>query len=327
MLSVSIITPSLNQGAYIERTIQSVLSQGIADIEYVVVDGGSTDGTLDILTQSEPELRWISEKDRGQADAVNKGLQTTKGDIIGWLNSDDIYYPGTLWLVTALFERYPERDVIYGDAYHIDIGDSVIAPYPTEPWNRERLKKACYICQPAAFFRRRVINRVGFLDDRLTYCLDYELWLRLCEMGAKFMYVPEILAGSRLYPSAKTLGMRIKTIQETNHMLSWRLGYVPDEWLLSYARIFLNRVGIRRIDGGRLDSPLSEPASDMKANRNLNLLAVAPILAVSAVLISLFASLRWNRRISWTLIKTVCDWILSHGRALSRKHFSSFKDI
>ena len=143
--SLSIITPSLNQSRFIERTIRSVLSQDVPGIEYVICDGGSTDGTLEILRRFDSQIDWCSEPDGGQADAVNKGILRTSGEVIGWLNSDDIYYPRMLEKVCAFFDSNSEIDVIYGQANHINEDDYLIAHYKTELSNLDRLNQVCFL--------------------------------------------------------------------------------------------------------------------------------------------------------------------------------------
>jgi glycosyltransferase involved in cell wall biosynthesis len=234
-MKVSVVTPSFNQGRFIERTLRSVATQSGVPVNHMVVDGGSTDNTVDILKNFGGNLKWVSEKDNGQTDAVNKGIRGTDGDIIGWLNSDDIYYPGAISRVVAFFDAHPEIDVIYGMADHIDQNDKAFETYPSEPWNFERLKETCYICQPTAFFRRRVIENHGLLDDDLHYCMDYEFWLRLGKAGVRFGYLEDKLAGSRLYAENKTLGSRVKVHAEINDVLKKKFGKVPERWLWNYA--------------------------------------------------------------------------------------------
>ena len=233
-LSIAVITPSHNQGKFIERTIRSVITQDASHVEYVVIDGGSTDNTVDILRRYEGRVRWISEKDRGQADAINKGIRMTRNDIIGWLNSDDIYYPGALSAVQSFFQTHPDIEVVYGDADHIDVDDRILEPYYSEDWNYDQLKEICYLCQPAVFFRRGLTDRAGVLDDRLQFCLDYEYWLRLGAV-TPFFRIFQKLAGSRMYGENKTIRSRVAVHCETNDMLLKQLGMVPFKWRYGYA--------------------------------------------------------------------------------------------
>jgi glycosyltransferase involved in cell wall biosynthesis len=292
---VSVITPSYNQGRFIDRTINSVLSQEFhGSLDYMVVDGGSTDESVEILKRYGSSLRWVSEKDRGQADAVNKGLAQATGDVIGWLNSDDIYYPGAIASACEVLDCHPDVDVVYGDANHIDERDEVIERYPTEGWNPDRLLATCYLSQPAVFFRKTVVERFGPLDQELHFCMDYEYWIRLATNGARFFWIPQVLAGTRLHAETKTLGSRIRVHREINDMLRKRVRRVPDSWLLNYAHAVLDEKGIPRSDRFRF-----------------------PLL-VSAV--SLYASLRWNHRISRSVASTARTWTagalqgLCHGK-------------
>jgi glycosyltransferase involved in cell wall biosynthesis len=233
-MKVSVVTPSFNQGQFIQRTLESVATQTGAEIEHVVFDGGSTDDTVQVLKRFGHGVKWVSEKDKGQTHAVNKGIRATDGEIIGWLNSDDVYYPGAIAHVIAFFESHPDVDVVYGMADHIDLSDYAFEPYPTEPWHFPRLMDTCFICQPATFFRRRVVDQHGLLDEKLRFCMDYEYWLRLAKAGVHFAYTEKKLAGSRLYAENKTLGSRVKVHAEINDMHKSLFGKVPDRWLWNY---------------------------------------------------------------------------------------------
>lgn len=285
-MKVSIVTPSYNQGQFIERTLQSVVSQAAPglEIEHVVFDGASTDNTVEVLKCFSPLVRWVSKKDKGQTDAVNQGIRATDGGIIGWLNSDDIYYPGAIVRVVNYFAAHPEIDVVYGMADHIDLEDHAFEPYPTEPWDFERLKETCFICQPALFFRRRVVEQHGLLDESLNYCMDYEYWLRLGKAGVRFAYLEEKLAGSRLYAENKTLGARVKVHREINDMFKKLFGWVPDKWLFNYAHA--------RLGNG--------------TGREKHRILFAFGVSFHSVLAALF----WNGRISIPMTKKIMDWCL-----------------
>ncbi|HSM83557.1 MAG TPA: glycosyltransferase family 2 protein [Nodosilinea sp.] len=237
-LTFSVVTPSYNQGLFIERTIQSVLAQTHVAFDYMVCDGGSTDGTVGILKQYQNHLRWVSEPDGGQADAVNKGIRATSGDIIAWINSDDVYYPDAFSKVQHIFLTHPEVQVVYGQANHIDRDDGFIEPYPTEPWNYRRLKEICFLCQPAVFFRRQLVTDYGELDASLRFCMDYELWLRYGR-HSEFFYLPQLLAGSRFYQDTKTLGQRAAVHYEINDMLKAKFSRSPERWVLAYASVLV----------------------------------------------------------------------------------------
>jgi glycosyltransferase involved in cell wall biosynthesis len=285
-MKVSVITPSFNQGQFIERTIQSVLSQNIEQLEYVVFDGGSTDETIDVLKKYGDRLRWVSQPDDGQADAVNRGIAATDGEIIGWLNSDDVYYPDTLRRVLGIFAARPDIDVVYGMADFIDVNDRPYESYPTEPFGFEWLKSSCFICQPALFFRRSLVGRCGMLDPKLEYCMDYEYWLRIAAAGAHFYYFPEKLAGSRMYEENKTLRAKLAIRQEINDMLKRHFSVVPDRWLFVYA-----------YHVAELQIP------DPRSTKFLAYLALQVVRA----------SFRWNRELSPQLKGILLGW-------LTRKH-------
>jgi glycosyltransferase involved in cell wall biosynthesis len=234
-MKISIVTPSYQQGKFIRKTIESVLSQDYYDKEYVVFDGGSADETVSILKSFGRKVRWVSEKDQGQSHAINKGIQATQGEIIGWLNSDDVYYPDALKNVARAFHENPGVDVIYGEADHIDEHDNVLEPYPVETWDFARMMETCIICQPACFFRRNVVEKYGLLDERRNWCMDYEYWLRLAKKGVNFQKISKRIAGSRMYLENKTLRARVKVHEEINNVMKEHFGKVPNRWIFNYA--------------------------------------------------------------------------------------------
>jgi glycosyltransferase involved in cell wall biosynthesis len=211
---VSIVTPSFNQGRFLRRTIDSVLAQDYPRLEYRVVDGGSTDESVAILRSYGPRLKWTSAPDRGQADAINQGLAHAQGEILAYLNSDDVLRPGAVSIVVKHFAQHPDWDLVYGNADHIDECDRMLGQYPTAPYSFARLLVDCCICQPAAFWRRRMAERVGPFDVGLHYALDYDYWMRIDRAGGRLVHVPEVLAASRLYPETKTLSCRLAVYRE-----------------------------------------------------------------------------------------------------------------
>jgi glycosyltransferase involved in cell wall biosynthesis len=256
---ISIVTPSYNQAKFIQATIESVLSQDYPDVEYAVIDGGSQDDTVQILESYGPKLQWISEPDQGQAGAVNKGFQRSYGEILGWLNADDLYYPGTLRHVAHQFENDPDLMMLYGDANHIDVEGKTIDQYPTAEYRWENLAFHCFVCQPACFFRRLLIENVGYLDPRLRYALDLDLWIRfgLAQRRNptwKLQYVPRLFASSRMHRENKTLSKRTESLREIIQVVRKHFGYVPPNWIYR-----LEEAADRQYDGYFQRSPLSFP--------------------------------------------------------------------
>lgn len=211
---VSIVTPSFNQGQFLRRTIESVLTQDYPRLEYLVLDGGSSDESVSILHSYGERFYWRSQPDGGQSNAINEGLRRTTGEIVTYLNSDDVLLPGALATVVEHFKTNPEWDVVYGNARLIDENDAVLGDYPTAPFAFDRLLEDCCICQPAAFWRRRTMERVGLLDEALHYAMDYEYWMRVARAGGVFGHVPEVLASSRMHSATKTQSARINVYRE-----------------------------------------------------------------------------------------------------------------
>jgi glycosyltransferase involved in cell wall biosynthesis len=181
---VSIITPSFNQVRFLEETIRSVLDQDYPRIEYIVVDGGSTDGSVEIIQKYEGKLaRWSSEADLGQTDAINRGFGMAHGDVFAWLNSDDMYRPGAVGEAVAFFQNHPEIGMVYGHAFYVAEDGHILAPYPTGVTDLKGLRRGITtIPQQAMFFRSKLWRMVGPLDPSFYYAMDYDLWVRIAEV-------------------------------------------------------------------------------------------------------------------------------------------------
>ncbi len=237
---VSIVTPCYNMARYVEETVHSVLSQDYPYIEHIVMDGGSTDGSLEILDKYKDRITIYSGPDDGTADAVNEGIQRSKGSIVAFLNADDIYLPGAVSAAVRGLERYPEAAVVYGEALWVDGAGKMIGRYPTLPFDKRKLAEECFICQPASFIRRSDFEKVGGLDPALHFAFDYDLWIRMARRRP-LRKIDEVLAASRMHHENKTLGSRTGVFREAMRLLKKHYDYVPFQWVHGYCSYFLDR--------------------------------------------------------------------------------------
>lgn len=231
---VSIVTPSYNQGEYIEETIRSVLSQDYPRIEHIVMDGGSTDNTLSILRKYGDRLEWSSGKDNGQTDALNKGFKKAKGAVLAWLNSDDIYYPGAVSRAVSAFRENPGAQLVYGRGNYIDTKGAKISEYPTLPFDYDELAESNYICQPSAFFTAEGLRNAGELDTDLDYVMDYDLWIRIAQKSGA-VYIPEVLSALRIHPASKTTAQSVATYEEILKTAKKHFGRAGGALIYGYA--------------------------------------------------------------------------------------------
>lgn len=203
---VSIVTPSFNQARYIEATIRSVLEQDYPRIEYLIVDGGSTDGTVEIIKKYEGRIGWwVSEQDKGQTDAINKGFARAKGDILAWLNSDDTYEPGAVAAAVKYLMEHPGVGMVYGDCNFINEEGQVIGRFRAAQTDYRLLRQGyVHIPQQTMFFRAELWKQVGPLDPSFYFAMDYDLWIRLAAR-TQLKYVPQTWANFRLHTSGKTI--------------------------------------------------------------------------------------------------------------------------
>ena len=218
---VSIVTPSYNQAAYLEQTITSVLEQDYPHLEYLVADGASTDGSVEIIRKYADKLAfWVSEKDSGQAEAINKGLARAKGDILAWLTSDDYYLPGTVRAAVEVFQANPEVVLVYGNMLAVDEHGQTTNLLKYHPLNIEDLLCFEIIGQPAVFFRRDAFEKAGPLDESYHCFLDHHLWLRIALQG-RILHVNETWAAARYHPEAKNRAKAAEFGREAFRILDW----------------------------------------------------------------------------------------------------------
>jgi glycosyltransferase involved in cell wall biosynthesis len=245
-LRISIVTPSFNQGRYIRQTIDSVLGQeGDFDLEYRVVDGGSTDDTIDILRSYGDRLTWVSERDEGQVDAINKGLRAATGDVVGWLNSDDLLLPGALARVTEAFVQHPGVEWVHGRCRIIDEHDrevrrwvSAYKHFRSRHHSFENLLTENYVSQMTAFWSRTVHDEVGYLDGNVRLAFDYDFFLRLAKRGAP-VYIEDVIGCFRWYAESKSGAGFVDQMTETNELAR---RYRSNPWTRLRARV--KKVGI-----------------------------------------------------------------------------------
>ncbi len=217
---VSIITPSYNQADFLEYTIQSVLRQDYLNLEYGIVDGGSTDGSLDILKRYDSQLSWwISEPDQGQAQAINKGMARTSGDFIAWINSDDVYLPNAITQAVTSMEEF-DVDLVYGDAVTIDEAGYPLNELMFSDWDLSDLLRFRVICQPAVFMKREVWEEVGGLNSDLHYMLDHQLWIKIASRF-RVKHIPSFWAASRSHGQAKNVAFAAGFSAEILQLLTW----------------------------------------------------------------------------------------------------------
>jgi glycosyltransferase involved in cell wall biosynthesis len=215
---VSFVIPTRNQAAFITTCIDSCFAQGIADSEVIVVDGASTDGTQDVLARYGDRIRWTSEKDRGQSDAINKGVRSAKGDIIAWINSDDYYAsPNALAPLLQVFDRDPAADIVYGDGTMVDAEGRALRSYPSRDYTTLEdlvIIPASFVLQPVLLFKRQLFLEVGGLDEKLHYTLDYELFLRMFPRAREVRHVRHEVARAVYHDDAKSIrGMRKQIVE------------------------------------------------------------------------------------------------------------------
>ena len=228
---VSVVVPNLNKGCFLEQALESIFQQEYIDVEVIAIDGGSNDCSLEVFEKYRDRFAaFISEPDEGQANAINKGFRLARGDVVAWLNSDDVYYPDAVSLAVAAFEDNPELDLLYGDGIFIDEANRYLRPFTeVEPYSEYRLRNCSdYIMQPTTFFRRKALEEIGYIDEDLHFAFDWDLWCKLARHAGSVKYLPKYMAATRIYPDTKTSSGGWPRLREISQVLRrHRTGWWP----------------------------------------------------------------------------------------------------
>lgn len=250
-MAITFIIPSFEQGAFLEEALDSIAAQGLEEgsFEVLVFDGGSRDNTVDVLSKHPVVSFWESVPDRGQGHAINKALRRAKGEIIGWLNSDDYYLPAVLPRVLRQFEEDPELEVLYGRGFEVDALGQHIRELPVGKWSKEAILDACFISQPACFFRKRFAEKNGPLRESLSLTLDYDYWLRASDW-MNIQFLSQVLACSRHHENAKSHRCRVLQMKESAILVYEYSGKWRELWLRRVA----SAKGRQLLDGSLLQS-------------------------------------------------------------------------
>lgn len=236
MTVLTIVMPSYNQGEFIEDAVNSVLENlpEREEVEFIIKDNCSDDKTHDYLNRLLHDKRVTIDviPDKGQSDALQSAFATAKGEILCWLNSDDVLIKDSLTTVITYFKKNKETDIVYGKALFMDKKGEITNIYPTGPFNTSLLLNTCYLSQPSVFFRRSIYKQINGINPQLKYCLDYDLWVRFSLVDARFAYLPQYLSATRQYEETKTATGGAEFVDEITDMLEKNVNYLPTAWVL-----------------------------------------------------------------------------------------------
>ncbi len=244
---VSVVTPCYNHGQFLEETIRSVLLQGYPNLEYIIIDGGSTDNSVEIIKKYEPWLAyWISEKDRGQSHAINKGFARATGELVGWMNSDDIYFPDAInTVVTYWLANGKPISLITGTKLKGTSSLDTISKLEQSPYTIRHLIEKNIIEQPSTFYPLSLLKEVGYIDERYRMSMDYDLWLRMARYGASFSFLDADLAITRNHPLAKTARFQRLSLTEVMQTVWRNYRVIPKLWLKKFLTVWVVPDGLK----------------------------------------------------------------------------------